>query len=106
MTNSQRLQAVRELLRSWLRQHVPDFSDASQAAESILIRKGFYCGQVFKFPGYRAVWFIEEEELKISTTDGQPLARLPTGQPSLSDSIFQFPTSDAEQPSELQRRAA
>lgn len=82
MTNSQRLAVVRACLTRWLREnrgsepesprgetsrqaHPPPFS------ESILVRDQFYCGRRFHAGSYRAVWFLEEDELKISTDTGQ-----------------------------------
>ncbi len=68
MTNSQRLIAVREYLRTW-------FLDRNEEAEwevteSIMIRDGFYCGRNFRFATHRAVWFVEEEQVKIYGPDG------------------------------------
>ena len=33
--------------------------------ESVLIRAGFYCGYRFRSESYCAVWFCEEDEIKI-----------------------------------------
>ena len=35
-----------------------------------MIRDGFYCGRQFDAGPFRGVWFMEEDELKISTSDG------------------------------------
>ncbi|WP_164101751.1 hypothetical protein [Candidatus Laterigemmans baculatus] len=39
--------------------------------ESILIRGGFYCGRRFHLGGYSAVWFAEEDEIKLFDSQGQ-----------------------------------
>lgn len=86
MTNSQRLATVRLCFANWLAQNgaaVPagaSFSAGTAAPpatlpirpaaelpyfrESILIRKGFYCGRRFDACGFEAVWFFEEDQLK------------------------------------------
>lgn len=96
MTNSQRLSLVRQCLRLWLADnalddHLPGDTqtdlagaDAKQAGstgptppqaiqESILIRDGFYCGRRFDAGTHEAVWFMEEDELKISDLTGDLL---------------------------------
>jgi hypothetical protein len=78
MTNSQRLAAVRLRLEQWLVENGTTNADdvASETppkirGESILIRGGFYCGRQFDAGEHRAIWFMEEDELKISTRDGK-----------------------------------
>ena len=44
------------------------------SAESILIRDGFYCGRRFEMTDYRAVWFLEPDEIKIFAKSGELLA--------------------------------
>ncbi|MEM9825371.1 MAG: hypothetical protein AAF958_02220 [Planctomycetota bacterium] len=39
-------------------------------SESVLIRDDFYCGRILRAPGYRGVWFIEQNELKVSREGG------------------------------------
>lgn len=45
--------------------------DCSISDESILIRDEHYCGRRFSTSTHRAVWFIEEDQVKIYTTDQQ-----------------------------------
>ena len=74
MTNSQRLAAVRERLTQWLceqRDPSEDEAEFSILRESILIRNEFYCGRRFHTANHDAVWFIEEDELKIYHSNGQ-----------------------------------
>tara|TARA_R110002049_G_scaffold2750_2_gene21556 strand:- start:374141 stop:374608 length:468 start_codon:yes stop_codon:yes gene_type:complete len=78
MTNSQRLAAVRMRLEQWLHEQsgAQDESSPKILGESILIRDGFYCGRQFDAGDYRAVWFMEEDELKIASSDGKWLCSL------------------------------
>lgn len=79
MTNSQRLSTVRDQLIRWMTdQSLPQVDDDSSAAshspirsESILIRDGFYCGRRFDLGSHRAVWFLEEDVLKIYSQQGE-----------------------------------
>jgi hypothetical protein len=77
MTNSQRLSQVRSALRQWISVQQPDASDLHQAAsEAMLIRDGFFCGRRFRLNDFQAVWFMEEDELKIRDSGGGVLALL------------------------------
>lgn len=69
MTNSQRLSVVRGLLESWWRERQPDA--AEELSESILIRDGFYCGRRFTCGSLSAVWFAEEDQIKLFDQEGQ-----------------------------------
>ena len=79
MTNSQRLSTVRDQLIRWMTdQSLPQLdSDSSSASsspirsESILIRDGFYCGRRFDLGSHRAIWFLEEDVLKIYSQEGE-----------------------------------
>lgn len=69
MTNSQRLSVVRGLLEAWCRERQPDH--AEEMSESILIRDGYYCGRRFVCGALSAVWFAEEDQIKLFDQDGQ-----------------------------------
>ena len=71
MTNSQRLETVRNRFKDWIAQ--TNHSDSSEPIlrEAILIRDEFYVGRRFYTESYRAIWFIEQDELKIFGPDGQ-----------------------------------
>ena len=79
MTNSQRLSTVRDQLIRWMTdQSLPQVEDDASLAdgspilsESILIRDGFYCGRRFELGSHRAVWFLEEDVLKIYSRQGE-----------------------------------
>ncbi|MEM6473181.1 MAG: hypothetical protein AAF802_26705 [Planctomycetota bacterium] len=82
MTNSQRLAIVRAHLTRWLNQQY-ESEDAPQAAvqllgESILIVDGYYGGRTFRARVgeslLTATWFMEPDELKIRSSDGEVLA--------------------------------
>ena len=74
MTNSERLDNVRKCLYQWIiTQDAPEVDGSSPEiqSESMLIRDEFFCGRCFRTEAYRAVWFLEEDELKIySNQDG------------------------------------
>lgn len=61
---------------AFLRSHDVDIKDAMILSESILIRNEFYCGRRFHTATHEAVWFMEEEELKIFRRGGDLLATL------------------------------
>jgi len=39
-------------------------------SESMLIREEFFCGRKFKMANHNAIWFIEEDRLKIYANSG------------------------------------
>ena len=45
-----------------------------EMSESLLIRDGYFCGRRFEMDGLCAVWFVEEDELKVYDRDGALLA--------------------------------
>ncbi len=89
MTNSQRLATVRDRLIRWLADQRDENSPTGDkpargenseggpqdrqhiVSESILIRDGFYCGRRFDLGNHRAVWFLEEDELKVYDDAGK-----------------------------------
>ena len=71
MTNSQRLSAVRDALRGWLLTHLPENPRAADpVGEAMLIQDGCFCGRRFRFPEHAAVWFLEEDEVKVRDLQG------------------------------------
>ncbi|MGB7346455.1 MAG: hypothetical protein WBD20_19705 [Pirellulaceae bacterium] len=76
MTNSQRLTAVRAHLRQWLSEHCDSFlpvqenGEPTRITESMVIRDEHYCGRCFHAAEHRAIWFIEEDQLKIFDDSG------------------------------------
>ncbi|QEG41061.1 hypothetical protein [Roseimaritima ulvae] len=99
MTNSQRLAAVRQTLRAWYQEQQPEAP--WEVAESIMIRDGFYCGRNFRFGTLRAVWFVEEEQVKIYQADGSLLHAfktdvLETGEPTVK--LFEADGEESSEP--------
>jgi hypothetical protein len=47
---------------------------AAEMSETVLVRKGHYCGRSFSCDGLRAVWFAEANEIKVYR-DGGPMLR-------------------------------
>lgn len=75
MTNSQRLAMVRDCLIGWLRdQGTYKENDEFILRETILIRNDFFCGRQFYLRNHHAIWFIEEDQLKIYGTDREVAA--------------------------------
>lgn len=72
MTNSQRLELVRQNICQWLTDH--GYPATEKIAESILIRDGFYCGRRFKIEDCTAVWFTESDQIKIHDAENNLLA--------------------------------
>ncbi|GAA4466240.1 hypothetical protein [Novipirellula rosea] len=107
MTNSQRLETVRSRLCQWIDDQSTDagqeYEPAKVLSESLLIRDGFFCGRCFRTEAFRAVWFIEEDELKIYSNSGT-LECVFTGQEidqveeiqSADESIIRMPERVAE----------
>ncbi len=74
MTNFQRLATVRTRFLSWLQdaEQTPEGLGPEGSLicrESMLIRDEFFCGRKFHAQHYTAVWFIEEDVLKIYRAD-------------------------------------
>lgn len=83
MTNSQQLAVVRGMLRDWYSARCG--APLEDVSEAILIHDGFYCGRKFGFKDHRAVWFFEEQELKIYSADGTFLESCSLEDASLPD---------------------
>ena len=64
-----------ETIRSQVREMFTDIGVSSDAefCESLLIRDGYFCGRRFEMDGLCAVWFVEENQLKIYDRDGKLL---------------------------------
>lgn len=45
-------------------------ADAGEMRESILIRDGYYCGRRFETDAGAAIWFVEENQVKVYRADG------------------------------------
>ncbi len=67
-------QRVRELIHQTLVAH--GARTDSPEEESLLIRDGAYCGHRISVDGFRAVWFIEEDQVKFFDPDGHLLRTL------------------------------
>ena len=76
MTNSQRLAIVRSHLCAWIANTTgePPSTKSPIQSESIVIRNGHFCGRSFVSSHHRAIWFVEEDELKIQDASGEVVA--------------------------------
>ncbi len=63
MLHSELVEAVREVVRSSFAELAPERHVT--LTEHILIRENVYCGRRFRSNHLQAVWFIEEDEIKI-----------------------------------------
>lgn len=63
---------VVEQVRDLVRQQFLTLSIPTEAGieETILIRDGFYCGRRFTVAQAHAIWFCEEDQLKLYGADG------------------------------------
>jgi hypothetical protein len=68
MQHSQTLTAIRQIVRDIFAE-LGQAADC-QATEHILLRDDVYCGRRFQADGLQAIWFIEENEVKIYAKDG------------------------------------
>lgn len=88
---------ILDAVRRWIRRSFADLGAGPDAEirETILIRDDHYCGRRFHSDGVQAVWFIEEDEIKLYTGDGT-VVRVT----SVRDAVRELPEGDR------QRRAA
>jgi len=68
MPHSEILGAIRELVRKSFVELGAEHG--LQLSEHILIRDGLYCGRRFRCDDLQAVWFIEEDQIKVYGRDG------------------------------------
>ncbi len=68
MQHSQTLTAIRQIVREIFAELGQ--AEDCQATEHILLRDDIYCGRRFQADGLQAIWFIEENEVKIYARDG------------------------------------
>ncbi|MGE0757169.1 MAG: hypothetical protein AB7F89_24000 [Pirellulaceae bacterium] len=67
MLHAQVLERVRDIVKRQFSDH--GIEPGSDFAETILIRDGYYCGRSFTSGGMRAVWFVDEDLIKIFGRD-------------------------------------
>lgn len=82
MQHADVLEAVRRLVRR-------SFAELGarldvQICETILVRHSHYCGRRFRGSGLHAVWFIEEDEIKLYAQDGE-MVRVTSTREALQD---------------------
>jgi len=72
MTPSQQLARARNCVHAYCEAHFSE--ETTQLRDSIFIQDGFYRGRRFRGEHVTAVWFAEEDQLKIHTQDGTCVA--------------------------------
>ncbi|NLF67685.1 MAG: hypothetical protein GX575_01380 [Candidatus Anammoximicrobium sp.] len=68
MQHAEALEAVRHFVRGTFVELGADIG--SPLTEHILLRDDAYCGRRFCVDGLQAIWFIEEDQIKIHAQDG------------------------------------
>jgi hypothetical protein len=82
MTNSQRLAKARSCFLHWIAERSNSDSNDPASSEDAIIREGmvirddFFLGRRFVGQDYDAIWFIEEDELKIFNAQGKVVTAL------------------------------
>jgi hypothetical protein len=46
-------------------------AEPSEIHETILVRDGYYCGRRFETQSASAIWFVEENQVKVFQADGR-----------------------------------
>jgi hypothetical protein len=77
MAHAQRIDEIRRHVAETFAQM--DVREPDQFRESLLIRKGSYCGRRFEADGAYAIWFLEEDEIKFYRTHQGPARIEPLG---------------------------
>lgn len=108
MTPSQQLSRVRNSIRAYCQQHFPE--KTFELRHSVFIHEGFYRGRRFRCDQLSAVWFAEEDQLKIHSLDGACVASWDAAEMDAQiarlDLLEQIEAVDAEEPSTLPMIAA
>ncbi|MFG0267252.1 MAG: hypothetical protein ACF8AM_19190 [Rhodopirellula sp. JB055] len=114
MTPSQKLARARHCFQAWLntqpREDSPETisirPDESKTpwSESVFICDGFYRGRRFRTDSVSAIWFTEEDELKIHDADGACVATLSAAEMQAQFAAVQSQTDSTQ--TEPLRRAA
>lgn len=60
-----------------------NMSQPDEFSESILIKAGNYCGRRFQGTGGHAVWFVEENQVKLYSADGKLMQVISTLTPTV-----------------------
>ncbi len=68
MTQLKRTERTRQIIHDSLQHHGAD--QGIVARETLLIKAGNYCGHRIKQGDFHAVWFVEEDEVKIYGSEG------------------------------------
>jgi hypothetical protein len=74
-----------EIVRRKVRQALTQLGVPPDAelTEAVLIQGGIYCGRRFESAGYRAVWFADENEIKVLGPNGAVIDKHNVDQPNV-----------------------
>ena len=81
MTHAQATERVRQLVSSAFASL--GVARPEEFRESILMHEGHYCGRRFEADGAHAVWFLEENQIKVVASDGRTQVLTADEQPTL-----------------------
>jgi hypothetical protein len=79
MPEASATERVRQLVSHALSRLGP--TEPQELRETILIRDGYYCGRRFEADAGAAVWFVEENQVKVYRADGTVAQVLDAGSP-------------------------
>lgn len=100
MTPSQQLSRARNCVHAYCQEQFPE--ETIELHDSIFINKGFYRGRRFRCHQVSAVWFAEEDQLKIHAPDGTCVANWDASEMAKrATRPEQIEAADAERPSTL-----
>ena len=68
MQHAEALEAVRHVVRGAFVELGAEVGSA--LSEHILVRDDAYCGRRFVVDGLQAIWFVEEDQIKVHAQDG------------------------------------
>jgi hypothetical protein len=81
MTHAQAIERVRQLVAAAFASL--GVAHPARFRESILMHEGHYCGRRFETEGAHALWFVEENQIKIVASDGRAQVLAADDQPTL-----------------------
>ncbi|TWU16222.1 hypothetical protein [Allorhodopirellula heiligendammensis] len=103
MTPSQKLTRARNCVHAYCQDHFPN--ETIELRDSVFISEEFYRGRRFRCDQLTAIWFAEEDQLKIHSPDGACIASW--GAAEMAEQIERFKKPDpiedvdSERPSTL-----
>lgn len=80
MNHCQQMLHVRQCVHESFRRISASLVDPPGSwTETILIHDGYYCGRCFECDGLKAIWFVEEDQVKIYDRNGSVVESIELG---------------------------